>query len=176
MYYQKVNLKKKISYTPLQLVKFFLCIFSEFWNYLKALLDASSFFEDPTHIFLMMSIRVSQIPCVFEKNIFERIEQKGMTFDHDFWYSFSFSSSLFFLGGKIKGEKNDQSRGQKSCLSAGSFESCTFCHIMPFAQIIGHVGENRTKSLCSPICFVIWTFKFFLLNTLKTKILLFSYI
>ena len=43
-----------------------------------------------------------------------------MTFDHDFCNSFTFSSSLFFLGGKIKGEKNNQSLGKKSCLSAPS--------------------------------------------------------
>ena len=45
------------------------------------------------------------------KSYSERIEQKGMTFDHDFCYSFYFSSSLF-LGGKRKGEINNQSRGQ----------------------------------------------------------------
>ena len=32
------------------------------------------------------------------------IEQKGMTFDHDFFYSLSFSSALF-LGGKRKEEE-----------------------------------------------------------------------
>ena len=48
------------------------------------------------------------------------IELKGMTFDHDIFYSFSFSSSLFLLGGKGKGEENNQSVGQKSCLSARS--------------------------------------------------------
>ena len=47
------------------------------------------------------------------------IKQKGMTFDHDFCYSFSFYSSLF-LGGKRKEEKNNRSRGQKSYLSARS--------------------------------------------------------
>ena len=36
-----------------------------------------------------------------------KIEQKCMTFDHDFCYLFS-----------KKGENNNQSRGQKSCLSA----------------------------------------------------------
>ena len=50
----------------------------------------------------------------------KKIEQKGMTFDHDFCYSFSFSSSLLFLGGKRKGGKNNQGRDQKACLSAGS--------------------------------------------------------
>ena len=39
------------------------------------------------------------------------IEQKGMTLDHDFCYSFSFSSSLFFMG-KRNEEENNQSRGQ----------------------------------------------------------------
>ena len=35
----------------------------------------------------------------------ERIEQKGMTFDHDFCYSFLFSSSLFLKKGREKGKK-----------------------------------------------------------------------
>ena len=48
-----------------------------------------------------------------------QIEQKGITFDHEFCYSFSFSSSLFFRG-KRKGENNNRSCGQKSCLSARS--------------------------------------------------------
>ena len=48
------------------------------------------------------------------------IEQKGMNFDHDFCYSCSFSSYLFFLGGKRKGEKNNQSRGQNPSLSSRS--------------------------------------------------------
>ena len=48
------------------------------------------------------------------------IEQKGITFDRDFWYSFSSSSSIYFLG-KRKGEKNNESRGQTSCISARSF-------------------------------------------------------
>ena len=39
----------------------------------------------------------------------------------DFCYSFSFSSSLFFLGEKRKGEKNNQSRGLNSFLSARSY-------------------------------------------------------
>ena len=38
----------------------------------------------------------------------------GMTFDHDFCYSFFFN---LYLGEKRKGEKNNQSRGQMSCLS-----------------------------------------------------------
>ena len=42
-----------------------------------------------------------------------------MNFDL-FYSSFSFSSSLFFSGGKWKGEENNQSRDQKSCLSARS--------------------------------------------------------
>ena len=46
------------------------------------------------------------------------IEQKGMTFDHDFCYLIL----LFFFPSFFKREekrgKNNQSRGQKSCLSA----------------------------------------------------------
>ena len=47
------------------------------------------------------------------------IEQKGMTFDHNFCYSFYFLLPPFLVG-KRKGDKNNQSRGQKSCLSARS--------------------------------------------------------
>ena len=49
------------------------------------------------------------------------IEQKGMTFD----YYFCFHSPFLlpsFLGGKRKGEMNNQIRGQKSCLSTRSLE------------------------------------------------------
>ena len=50
---------------------------------------------------------------------FLKIEQKGMT------YNFAIYSPLllptFFKGGMRKGEKNNQSRGQKSILSARSF-------------------------------------------------------
>ena len=48
------------------------------------------------------------------------MEQKGMTFDHDFCYFIIFFFFPLFLGGKRKGENNNQSRGQKSCLSARS--------------------------------------------------------
>ena len=34
-----------------------------------------------------------------------KIEQKSMTFDHDFCYSFSFSSSLFFKEGRERGKR-----------------------------------------------------------------------
>ena len=33
------------------------------------------------------------------------IEQKGMTLDHDFCYSFSFSSFLYFKEGREKGKR-----------------------------------------------------------------------
>ena len=33
------------------------------------------------------------------------IEQKGMTFDHDFCYLFSFSSSLFYKEGEERGKR-----------------------------------------------------------------------
>ena len=54
------------------------------------------------------------------KRDYFQIEQKGMPFDHDFCYSFSFLSPSF-LGGKRKGEMNNQSRGQNSYLSARSY-------------------------------------------------------
>ena len=55
------------------------------------------------------------------------IEQKGMTFNQDFCYFILLFSSLF-LGGKRKWEKNNQSRGQKSCLSARSSEEKTIVY------------------------------------------------
>ena len=51
------------------------------------------------------------------------IEQKGMTYDHDF----AIYSPI--KGGKREGEGNNQSRGQKPCLSAQSIvfpKSITF--------------------------------------------------
>ena len=49
--------------------------------------------------------------CIsWQNKCLQAIEQKEMTFYHDFGFSFSFTSSLF-LGGKRKGEKNNQSRG-----------------------------------------------------------------
>ena len=53
------------------------------------------------------------------------IEQKGMTFDHDFANPSPFLLPSF-LGRKRKGEKNNQSRGQKSCLSARSYKMYSF--------------------------------------------------
>ena len=44
-----------------------------------------------------------------------------MTFDRDFCYFILFSLPSF-LGGKRKGGKNKQSRGEKSCLSARSLK------------------------------------------------------
>ena len=69
------------------------------------------------------------------------IVQKCMTFDH---YSFFFSSSHFFLGGKRKGEKNKQSRGRKSCLSVGSYK--IFEHLTRQIRILNFDTEpNRNK-------------------------------
>ena len=45
-----------------------------------------------------------------------------MTFDHDFAIHSSFHLPSF-LEVKRKGEKNNQSRGDKSCLSAQSIET-----------------------------------------------------
>ena len=50
----------------------------------------------------------------------QKIEQNGITFDYDFFYSFSFSSSFFLGGREEKRKKKNESRGQKSCLSARS--------------------------------------------------------
>ena len=74
---------------------------------------------------ILLALNIHQSNLIFNltrifKNLYKRIKQKGMTFEYNFYYSFSFSSSLFFLGGKRKGEKNKQS--QKSCLSARSYK------------------------------------------------------
>ena len=44
-----------------------------------------------------------------------------MTFDHDFCKFIPLFFFPLFSGGKRKGEKNNQSRGQKSCLTARSY-------------------------------------------------------
>ena len=59
-----------------------------------------------------------------EKKVFRTIlmiEQKGMTFDHDFCYSFSFYSSLFFM--------REEKRGKPTSWSK----------VMPFCSIISHL-------------------------------------
>ena len=66
------------------------------------------------------------------------IHQKGMTLNHDFCYSFSLSS---LLGGKRKGEKNNESRDFKSCLSDGSI----FWNIEYISTFINFVFQ-RIKS------------------------------
>ena len=60
---------------------------------------------------------------VYRAELAKTIEQKGMTWYHDFWYSFSLSSSLFFLGEKSKGEEDNQRLDFKSCLSARSVKT-----------------------------------------------------
>ena len=57
--------------------------------------------EEPIYLFVTFRPR-SNIIWFSSQNM---IELKGMTFDHSFCYSFSFSSSLFFIGGKRKGER-----------------------------------------------------------------------
>ena len=53
-------------------------------------------------------------------------------FNHDFSYSLSFSSSFFFLGGKRKGKKNNQ--------------SCCHARVMPFCSILGVYLKKRATS------------------------------
>ena len=50
--------------------------------------------------------------------VFFVIEQKGMTFDHDFGYSSPPFSSLLKIEGRRKGERISKNRDQRSCLSA----------------------------------------------------------
>ena len=58
-----------------------------------------------------------------------KIEQKGITFDHDFDYSFPLFSSLLKKSGKKKRRMNKQSRGKKACLSARSPLKENRCYI-----------------------------------------------
>ena len=52
--------------------------------------------------------------------LLQKIEQKGMTFDYDFRYSFPLLSSHLKKRGERKGEWSSKNRDQKSCLSARS--------------------------------------------------------
>ena len=60
--------------------------------------------------------------CVKEKR--DRAER------HDFWSRFLLTILLFFfhlfLGGKRKGEKKNQSHGQKACLSVSSKKKASY--------------------------------------------------
>ena len=67
------------------------------WHYLGKLCSCLTF---------NIAKLIKPVPNETQRFQFVLIKQKGMTFDHEFCYSFSFSSSLFFLGGKRKGEKN----------------------------------------------------------------------
>ena len=53
--------------------------------------------------------------------MFRLTRLKGMTFDHDFCLFILLFFFPLFLRGKRKGKKNNQRRGQKSCLSVWSF-------------------------------------------------------
>ena len=53
---------------------------------------------------------------------FEVINQKGMAFDHDFCNFILLFFFPLFEEERKKGEKNNPSRGEKSCLSARSYE------------------------------------------------------
>ena len=55
-----------------------------------------------------------------------------MTFDHDF-FDFILLFPFPFLGGKRKGEKNNQSYGQKSCISARLIDN-KICKVISPAQ------------------------------------------
>ena len=57
-----------------------------------------------------------------------KIEQKGMTFDHNFGYSFPLFSSLLKKRGNKKRRMNRKIRDQKSCLSARSFFNTQTIH------------------------------------------------
>ena len=64
---------------------------------------------------------MKDICCItqyYEKDKY-KIEQKGMTFNHDFGYSFTLFSSLL-KGGKKKRRMNSKNRDQNVCLSAQS--------------------------------------------------------
>ena len=56
---------------------------------------------------------------------YKMIEQKGMTFDHYFSIHSPFLLPSI-LGRKRKWVNNNQSRGQKSCLSARSYKMYSF--------------------------------------------------
>ena len=63
---------------------------------------------------IFCSVQVSYYTIIWYRKL---IEKKGMTFNHDLCYSFYFTFFPPFLRRKRKEEKNNQSLGQKSCLS-----------------------------------------------------------
>ena len=66
------------------------------------------------------------------------IEMKGMTFDHDFGYSFPLFSSLLKNTGKKKRRKKLQNRHQNSCLSVRS---------LPLAAITPYCKSRKIISI-----------------------------
>ena len=76
-----------------------------------------SLFRDSNHGVLS---RMCTLKYVNPKYIQSTIEQKGMTFDHDFVNSFSIFSSLLKKRGKEKRIMNSKNRDQKACLSTRS--------------------------------------------------------
>ena len=58
--------------------------------------------------------------------MFEWIEQKGMTVDHDFGYFLSLFSYFLKKEGRRKGEGINKNRHKRSCLSTRSFEGTNF--------------------------------------------------
>ena len=73
------------------------------------------------------------------------IEQKSMTFDHDFCYSFPLFSPLLKKRGKKKRRMNSKNRGQKSCLSARStsLEFSLLMFLLGRIVIIEIISQNN---------------------------------
>ena len=64
---------------------------------------------------------VCSMAQIWQSTFGDRAEIKGMTFDHDFGYSFTLLSFLLKKEGRRKGEWSSKNCDKKSCLSARSF-------------------------------------------------------
>ena len=83
-----------------------------------------------------------------------KIEQKGMTFNHFFLFILHFFFPLF-LGGKRKGKEDNQSCGQKSCLSARSlWKDGKLCYMYRIKFLKNYELSFIGIFHCSPGCFI----------------------
>ena len=72
---------------------------------------------------------------------YRRIELKGMTFDHDFSYSFHLFSYLRKKRGKKKRRMDSKNRDQKSCLSTHACLRSVYSPIQGFGSVTIYLAD-----------------------------------